>query len=78
MVVYLFCMPFNSPFAALLIASFIVSAVASFLVTRVKSIRETFGVGTLIAVPSSLPFKLGNTKPLLLQRPLMWVSLHLL
>ena len=34
----------------------------SFSVTTVKSIRETFGVGTLIAVPSNLPFKLGKTK----------------
>ena len=28
----------------------------------VKSIKDTFGVGTLIAVPSSFPFNSGRTK----------------
>ena len=30
--------------------------------TNVKSIKETFGVGTLMAVPSSFPLRLGKTK----------------
>ena len=54
-------MPFNGPFAALLIASLILSAVTSFLGTNVRSIKDTFGVGTLIAVPSNLPLRLGKT-----------------
>ena len=51
-------MPFKGPFAALLIASLILSAVTSFLGTNVRSIKDTFGVGTLIAVPSNLPLSL--------------------
>ena len=47
--------PFNSPLAAFVIASLILSGVASLSVTNVRSINETFGVGTLIAVPSNLP-----------------------
>ena len=30
--------------------------------TKVRSINETLGVGTLIAVPYNCPFKLGRTK----------------
>ena len=40
----------------------ILSALTSFSVTTVKSTKETLGVGTLIAVPSNFPFKLGKTK----------------
>ena len=61
--------PFNSLFEAFIIASFILSGVASFSVTSVRSIKETFGVGTLIAVPSNLPFKLGRTKLIALAAP---------
>ena len=45
--------PFNGPFAALLIASLILSTVTSLLGTKVRSIKDTLGVGTLIAVPSN-------------------------
>ena len=38
------------------------STVVLFLDVKVKSINETLGVGTLIAVPSSLPFSFGRTK----------------
>ena len=41
---------------------FILSTDVCFLEVNVKSIRETFGVGTLIAVPSSLSFKLNGNK----------------
>ena len=61
--------PFKGPLAALLIASFILSAVTSLLGTNVRSIKETLGVGTLIAVPSSFPYKLGNTKLIALAAP---------
>ena len=38
-------MPFKVPFAALLIASLMLSAVTSFFGTKVRSIKDTFGVG---------------------------------
>ena len=50
-------------------ASLILSVDTSFSVTRVKSIKETLGVGTLIAVPSNFPFKLGSTKLIALAAP---------
>ena len=34
-----------------------------------NSINDTFGVGTLIAVPSNFPFKLGKTKLIALAAP---------
>ena len=46
-------------FTALLISSLSVLRVA----TNLKSIIETFGVGTRIATPSSLPFSSGSTRP---------------
>ena len=36
---------------------------------KTKSIRLTFGVGTLIAVPSSLPSKDGITNPIAFAAP---------
>ena len=45
------------------------SELISLFETNVRSIKETFGVGTLIAVPSSFPFKLGNTKLIALAAP---------
>ena len=54
--------PFKGPLAALVMASLILCTVTSLFDTNVKSIKDTFGVGTLIAVPSNLPFKLGKTK----------------
>ena len=47
---------------ALIINSLIFSIVVFFFEVNVKSINETLGVGTLIAVPSNFPFKLGRTK----------------
>ena len=61
--------PLSRPLAALFIASLMLSTDTSFFVTKVKSINETFGVGTLIAVPSNLPFKLGKTKLIALAAP---------
>ena len=49
-------------FAALETKSLIFSTDVFFLEVNVKSISETFGVGTRIAVPSNLPFNLGKTK----------------
>ena len=49
-------------FDALITALLIASTEVFFLITKVKSIKETFEVGTLIAVPSSLPLSLGRTK----------------
>ena len=61
--------PFKGPFAASLIALLIFSTVISFFGTNVRSIKDTFGVGTLIAVPSNLPYKLGRTKLIALAAP---------
>src|SRR5690348_14510690 len=49
--------------AASLIALLISSLSVFFLATNLKSISETFGVGTRIAVPSSLPLSSGSTRP---------------
>ena len=48
---------------AALIALFIVSTDILFLETNLKSIKDTFGVGTLIAVPSNFPDYSGITSP---------------
>ena len=40
-----------------------------FLLVNVKSMRDTFGVGTLIAVPSNLPLSLGSTKLIAFSAP---------
>ena len=49
--------------AAADIALLILSTVILFLETNLKSINETLGVGTLIAVPSNLPESSGITSP---------------
>jgi hypothetical protein len=46
-------------FTASLISSFVVDLFA----TNLKSITDTFGVGTRIETPSSLPLSSGRTKP---------------
>ena len=56
-------------FEAATIALLIDSLDIFLLVTNLKSINETFGVGTLIAVPSNLPLRLGNTKLIALAAP---------
>ena len=45
-------------------SSFICSLVICFLVQKINSISETFGVGTLIAIPSSFPFNDGMISPI--------------
>ena len=47
----------------LMIASLTSSTVVGRFGTNLKSISETFGVGTRIEVPSSLPFSSGSTRP---------------
>src|SRR5437660_11198129 len=51
--------PATSALAALLISSTLVARLA----VNLKSTRETFGVGTRTATPSSLPFSSGSTRP---------------
>ena len=41
----------------------------SFLVQKTNSTNETFGVGTLIATPSSFPFKDGIISPIAFEAP---------
>src|SRR6266545_831758 len=56
-------MPFSGPSAAAFRAA-LTSAPVVFLSTiAARSTTETFGVGTRIAKPSSLPFKSGSTSP---------------
>ena len=50
---------FNLFLEALAKASLIFSLVTSFFEQKTSSIKETFGVGTRIATPSSFPFKSG-------------------
>ncbi len=50
---------------AALISSRLVFAAA----TNFRSTTETFGVGTRMAVPSSLPFSSGRTRPTALAAP---------
>ncbi|MND08373.1 hypothetical protein D3C83_309450 [compost metagenome] len=40
-----------------------------FEVTTVRSTTETSGVGTRMAIPSSLPFNAGKTRPIALAAP---------
>ena len=42
-----------------------------FFVLNLKSTRDTFGVGTLIAVPSNFPFKRGRTRPTAFAAPVL-------
>ncbi len=51
--------PFIGPAAAFLSAAFTSSALACLSSWTVRSTNETFGVGTRIATPSSLPFSSG-------------------
>ena len=55
--------PFIGPFWASLNAALTSSAVMPFFSTlTTKSTTETFGVGTLNAIPFNLPFNCGKTK----------------
>ena len=42
-----------------------------FFVLNLKSTKETFGVGTRIAVPSNLPLRCGQTKPTAFAAPVL-------
>ena len=50
-------------------AEFIFSIFKSFFVQKTSSINETFGVGTLIATPSSFPFREGIISAMALDAP---------
>ena len=56
-------MPFSGPSAAALMAALTSSTLVSRLAMNFRSTTETFGVGTRIANPSSLPFNSGSTRP---------------
>ena len=58
-------MPFKRfDLAASSISELISLGVVSRAASKVKSISDTFGVGTRIAVPSSLPLSAGRTRPI--------------
>src|SRR5262245_62092323 len=56
-------MPLSGPLAALITAWLISSAVVGRADWKVRSTRLTFGTGTLIEAPSSLPLSSGRTRP---------------
>src|SRR5258708_10998924 len=62
--------------AASVIAALISSTEVSRAVTKVRSMTETFAVGTRIEVPSSLPFSAGRTRPTAVAGPLWGGSLE--
>ena len=63
-------MPLSGPLSeAALITAFISSTLVSRFAMNFKSTTETFGVGTRIEMPSSLPFRSGNTRPTALAAP---------
>ena len=64
-------MPLSGPFAAFFTASLISSLVVARLATNLRSMTETFGVGTRIAEPSSLPLSSGRTRPTALAAPVV-------
>src|SRR6056297_940208 len=62
-------MPLSGPSAALRTAALISSASVARDAVKVRSTTDTFGVGTRIATPSSLPFNSGRTSPTALAAP---------
>src|SRR6188768_1386810 len=56
-------MPFNGPSAAALNAALTSSFDVFLSTSTARSTHETFGVGTRMAMPSSLPFSSGITSP---------------
>ena len=54
---------FNSDFEAFINELFISYTVMFFFEEKINSIKETFGVGTLIETPSTFPFNSGITSP---------------
>ncbi len=63
--------PFSAPSLAAFIASLISSLVAGFGRFTSSDTSDTFGVGTRIEVPSSLPFSSGITRPTALAAPVL-------
>ena len=64
-------MPLSGPSAAAFMAAFTASSVAGFSSSAVRSTSETFGVGTRTAMPSSLPFSAGSTRPMARAAPVL-------
>ena len=62
-------MPFIVPAAAADATAFTSLTVTGREASKVRSTQETFGVGTRIAEPSSLPAISGNTSPKVLAAP---------
>src|SRR5260370_31201487 len=58
-------------FAAAITALLTSSIVVARLATKPRSMKETFGVGTRIAAPSSLPARSGRTRPTGLADPIV-------
>ena len=56
-------MPLSGPSAAAFSAAFTSSVLVFLLTKAARSTTDTFGVGTRIAMPSSLPFSSGSTSP---------------
>ena len=56
--------PFKSLFDDFVKQSFILSIVKFLLVQKTNSINDTFGTGTLIAIPSSFPLRSGIISPI--------------
>ncbi len=63
--------PFSFPSAAFFIALLICSTVASFFKIAVRSVMEPVATGTLVATPSNLPWRCGNTRPTALAAPVL-------
>ena len=71
-------MPFSRLVAAAALMAWVISSIVVVrLATNLKSICETFGVGTRVDEPSSLPFSSGMTRPIALAAPVevgIWFS----
>ena len=61
--------PFNFPEAASATQALTSSSVTRLEASKVRSMHDTFGVGTRMAVPSSLPAISGNTSPRAIAAP---------
>src|SRR2546426_577613 len=64
-------MPRSLPAAASRNASLICCTLAGLASSAVRSTTETFGVGTRMAIPSSLPLRCGSTRPTAVAAPVV-------
>ena len=64
-------MPFNDPLDASRNAAFTSSLLVFLSTSTARSTTDTFGTGTRIAMPSSLPFSSGSTSPTALAAPVV-------